>query len=72
MFTIASESDVIVVACALNKETHHIVNKDVLEALGKDGIVINISRGANIDEAALVGALKELRDCACLVFELEG
>jgi hydroxypyruvate reductase 2 len=35
----ASASDVLVVACALNKETRHIVNKDALEALGKDGVV---------------------------------
>jgi len=58
---LASESDILVVACALNKETRHIVDKDVLEALGKDGIVINIGRGANIDEAALVSALKDGR-----------
>ncbi|TKW02885.1 hypothetical protein SEVIR_7G033300v4 [Setaria viridis] len=58
---LASESDVLVVACALNKDTRHIVNKDVLEALGKDGIIINIGRGANIDEAELVRALKEGR-----------
>lgn len=58
---LASESDVLVVACALNKETRHIVNEDVLEALGKDGVVINIGRGASIDEAALVSALKEGR-----------
>jgi len=36
---LAYESDVLVVACALNKETRHIVNRDVLEALGKDGVV---------------------------------
>jgi hypothetical protein len=36
---LASASDVLVVACALNKETRHIVNKDALEALGKDEIV---------------------------------
>jgi glyoxylate/hydroxypyruvate reductase len=58
---LASESDVLVVACALNKETHHIVGKDVLEALGTDGIVINIGRGASIDEVELVRALKEGR-----------
>ncbi|KAL6650218.1 hypothetical protein ACP70R_009143 [Stipagrostis hirtigluma subsp. patula] len=58
---LASESDVLVVACALNKETQHIVNKDVLEALGKEGIIINISRGANIDEGELVRALNEGR-----------
>jgi len=58
---LASESDVLVVAWALNKETRHIVNKDVLDALGKDGIVINIGRGANVDEAEMVRALKEGR-----------
>ncbi|CAN6270818.1 unnamed protein product [Urochloa humidicola] len=58
---LAVESDVLVVACALNEDTRHIVNKDVLEALGKDGIIINIGRGANIDEMELVRALKETR-----------
>ncbi|CAL5018663.1 unnamed protein product [Urochloa decumbens] len=58
---LAAESDVLVVACALNKDTRHIVNKDVLEALGKDGIIINISRGANVDEKELIRALKEGR-----------
>jgi glyoxylate/hydroxypyruvate reductase len=58
---LASESDVLVVSCALNKETRHIVNKDVLEALGKDGVIIDIGRGANIDEGELVRALKEGR-----------
>ncbi|CAL5034086.1 unnamed protein product [Urochloa decumbens] len=58
---LAAESDVLVVACALNKDTRHIVNKDVLEALGKDGIIINIGRGANVDEKELIRALKEGR-----------
>lgn len=58
---LAAESDVLVIACVLNKETRHIVDKDVLEALGKDGIVINIGRGANLDEQELVVALKEGR-----------
>ena len=58
---LAAESDVLVVACALNKEAHHIISKDVLDALGKDGIVINIGRGPNIDEAEMIRALKEGR-----------
>ncbi|CAM0908120.1 unnamed protein product [Alopecurus aequalis] len=56
---LAAESDVLIVACALNKATRHIVNKDVLEALGKDGVFINIGRGAHVDEPELVMALKE-------------
>lgn len=51
----------LVVACALNEATRHIVGRDVLEALGTDGVVVNISRGANVDEAELVRALKEGR-----------
>ncbi|TVU39050.1 hypothetical protein EJB05_12452, partial [Eragrostis curvula] len=58
---LATESDVLIVACALNKETRHIVNKDILDALGKDGIIINIGRGAHIDEAELVRALNDGR-----------
>lgn len=58
---LASESDVLVVACALNKQTSHIVNNDVLDALGKDGVLINIGRGANVEEAEMVRALKEGR-----------
>ncbi|TVU06879.1 hypothetical protein EJB05_46915, partial [Eragrostis curvula] len=67
---LASESDVLIVACALNKETWHVVNKDVLVALG---VIINIGRGANIDEAELVNALKEGRiaGAALDVFENE-
>lgn len=45
--------------CALNKDTRHIVHKEVMEALGKDGVIINVGRGANVDEAALVRALQE-------------
>ncbi|KAJ1269805.1 hypothetical protein BS78_06G005800 [Paspalum vaginatum] len=58
---LASESDVLIVAGALNKETHHIVGKDVLDALGKNGVLVNIGRGANVDEAELVRALEEGR-----------
>jgi hydroxypyruvate reductase 2 len=52
---------VVVVACALNEETRHVVDGEALEALGKDGVLINIGRGANVDEAELVAALMEGR-----------
>uniref|UniRef100_A0ACD5ZEE3 Uncharacterized protein n=1 Tax=Avena sativa TaxID=4498 RepID=A0ACD5ZEE3_AVESA len=56
---LAAASDVLVVACGLTFETQHVVSRDALEALGKDGVLINIGRGANVDEAELVLALKE-------------
>ncbi|XP_014751370.1 glyoxylate/hydroxypyruvate reductase HPR3 isoform X3 [Brachypodium distachyon] len=70
---LAVESDVLVVACALNDQTRHVVNKDVLEALGKDGVLVNIARGGNVDEAAMVRALKEgeIAGAGLDVFETE-
>lgn len=58
---LAAHSDVLVVACALTSETRHIVDRGVLDALGKGGVVVNIARGANVDEAELVRALVEGR-----------
>lgn len=51
-------SDILVLACAYSDETHNLVDADLLAALGPDGIVINISRGAVIDEEALIAALE--------------
>ncbi|KAI3840559.1 hypothetical protein MKX03_018093 [Papaver bracteatum] len=51
---LASNNDVLVITCELNDETFHIINKDVLSALGKKGVIINVGRGALIDENELV------------------
>ena len=50
--------DFLIVACPGGDATRHIVNADVLAALGADGTLINIARGSIVDEAALVHALK--------------
>lgn len=55
---LAAQSDFLVVACPGGPETRHIVNAEVLKALGPDGYIVNISRGAVIDEEALIAALK--------------
>lgn len=54
----AADSDYLVVACPGGASTHHIVNADVLKALGPTGSLINISRGSCVDEAALVEAME--------------
>lgn len=70
---LARQSDILVVALAATAETRHIVGPAVIEALGPDGMVVNISRAANIDEDALLDALESgaLRAAALDVFEGE-
>jgi lactate dehydrogenase-like 2-hydroxyacid dehydrogenase len=61
------------VALAATPDTRHIVNARVIEALGPEGMLVNISRAANIDEAALLAALEtgRLGGAALDVFEGE-
>jgi phosphoglycerate dehydrogenase-like enzyme len=54
-----SESDFVVLAVPLTRETHHIIGKNELRAMKPTAVLINISRGAAVDEAALVRALRE-------------
>ncbi|XP_061359346.1 glyoxylate/hydroxypyruvate/pyruvate reductase 2KGR-like isoform X2 [Gastrolobium bilobum] len=58
---LAANTEILVVACALTEETRHIVNRQVIDALGSKGILINIGRGQHIDEPELVSALREGR-----------
>jgi lactate dehydrogenase-like 2-hydroxyacid dehydrogenase len=53
----AREVDVLMVTCKGGPETAGLVSKAVIEALGPEGWLINISRGSVVDEPALVDAL---------------
>lgn len=55
---LAARSDFLFVTALANAETRHIVNADVIRALGPEGMLINISRAGNIDELALLDALE--------------
>jgi lactate dehydrogenase-like 2-hydroxyacid dehydrogenase len=70
---LAEQSDVLFLTLAATAETRHIVNARVLQALGPDGMLINISRAANVDETALMDALDTgtLGSAALDVFEGE-
>jgi hydroxypyruvate reductase len=56
---LAEWCSVLVIAVRAGVDTHHAVDANILRKLGKDGYVINISRGSVIDEKALVAALAE-------------
>jgi lactate dehydrogenase-like 2-hydroxyacid dehydrogenase len=56
---LAEWCSVLMIAVRAGADTHHAVNADILRKLGKDGYVVNISRGSVIDEGALVAALAE-------------
>ena len=70
---LAHHVDYLFVTLAASEETRHIVDREVIEALGPEGMVINISRASNIDEAALLDALENgmLGSAALDVFEGE-
>ncbi|KAK4786729.1 hypothetical protein SAY86_010562 [Trapa natans] len=54
---LASNSDALIVCCPLTQETYHIINEEVMRALGKRGVVVNVGRGPLIDEARMVELL---------------
>ncbi|XVF86630.1 hypothetical protein PTKIN_Ptkin18bG0057900 [Pterospermum kingtungense] len=58
---LAANSDILVVICPLTEETRHIINREVIDALGPKGVLINIGRGLHVDEPELVSALVEGR-----------
>lgn len=70
---LAEASDFLFVASAATAETRHIINSEVMQALGPEGMLINISRASNVDETALLDALeaKTLGFAALDVFEGE-
>ena len=57
--SLADASDVLIVACSANESTRSLIGRQVLSALGSDGYLINIARGAVVDEAALAELLSE-------------
>ena len=70
---LAANNDALIICCALTDQTRHMINKEVLSALGKYGVVVNIGRGAIIDEKEMVKCLVngEIRGAGLDVFENE-
>ena len=58
---LAAESDFLSVHCVLNDETRGIVGERALAAMKRSAFLVNVSRGAIVDEEALLRALQEKR-----------
>ncbi|KAJ9539554.1 hypothetical protein OSB04_032287 [Centaurea solstitialis] len=56
---LASGSDALILCCVLTDATRHMIDNRVMRALGKTGVIVNVARGAVIDEAEFVKCLVE-------------
>jgi hydroxypyruvate reductase len=56
---LAEWCSVLMIAVRAGSDTHHVVDAKILQKLGKDGYIVNISRGSVIDQQALVAALTD-------------
>lgn len=54
----ARDVDVLMIVTPGGDETKHLVDADILTALGPDGVLINVARGSVVDERALIQALR--------------
>jgi glyoxylate reductase len=66
-------SDFVSLHPRLTAETHHLIDESALRKMKKTAILVNVSRGPVVDEAALVRALRErwIAGAALDVFEHE-
>jgi lactate dehydrogenase-like 2-hydroxyacid dehydrogenase len=55
---LAEQSRGLLVCCRPDASTDKMIDATILNALGKDGVLVNVSRGSVVDEAALIAALK--------------
>jgi len=58
---LAARVDHLVVAAPATPETFHAVSREVIEALGPDGVLVNVARGTIVDEQALIACLADGR-----------
>ena len=73
LLELARDSDILVVACKADDGNVGLISQEVIEALGPDGLLVNVARGQLVDEDALIAALKDgrLGQAALDVFEDE-
>lgn len=70
---LARAVDILMVTVSGGANTQQIISKEVINALGPDGLMVNVARGSTVDEDALLTALetKAIRGLATDVFKSE-
>jgi len=70
---LAQDSDILLIACRAEAANRGLINREIIEAVGSAGLIVNVARGSLIDEPELIAALKEGRlwRAALDVFETE-
>jgi lactate dehydrogenase-like 2-hydroxyacid dehydrogenase len=58
---LADQSRGLVICCRPDETTRHLINQGILDRLGPDGVLVNVSRGSVVDELAVIEALKSNR-----------
>lgn len=58
LIALARWADILAIAARGEKSTQRIIDARVIDALGPDGMLVNVSRGSVVDEDALIAALK--------------
>lgn len=58
---LATWADYLVVITSGGPETRHLIDARVIDALGPEGMLINVARGSVVDEQALIAALQQGR-----------
>jgi D-2-hydroxyacid dehydrogenase (NADP+) len=73
LLSVLSRSDFVVVCLPLTEESHHLIGELALRSMRPTAYLINVSRGAVVDEAALLRALTEgwIAGAGLDVFETE-
>lgn len=59
--TLLSRSDLVVLCCPLTAETHHLLNARRLALMRPHALLVNVARGAVLDESALTDLLRQRR-----------
>lgn len=58
---LAADSDFLIITASGGGSSRHLVNARVLDALGPNGMLVNVARGSVVDEEALISALENRR-----------